>query len=72
MEDQWRSNGTVTPEIRSLEIENELLKASIEEAYRQIMPLDKIIFKYKTKEQFTHVKLREQSLMERIMPSVKV
>lgn len=62
----------MTPEIQSLEIENELLKASIEEAYSKIKPLDKMIFKYRAKEQFTHVKLREQSLMERILPSVKV
>jgi hypothetical protein len=62
----------VKPEIQSLEIENELLKASIEEAYRQIMPLDKILYRYMIAEQFTNAKMREQSMVERILPSVKV
>lgn len=72
MEYHARRNVTMTPEIRSLEIENEALKASIEEAYSKIKPLDKMIFKYTAKEQFTNIKLREKSLMERILPSVKV
>ena len=72
MEDRWRGRSPVNPKIQSLEIENEALKSSIEEAYSKIKPLDKMIFRYRAKEQFTHIKLREQSLMERIMPSVKV
>lgn len=70
--DRFDGKYEVTPKIRNLEVENETLKASIEEAYRQIMPLDKIILKYKVKEKFTSIKLREQSFMERILPSVKV
>lgn len=56
--------------ISELESDNEKLKEQIEKTYGQIYSLDKIIESYG--EDYISMKLRERSLLEKILPSKKI
>jgi len=56
--------------ISELESDNEKLKDQIEDTYRQIDSLDKIIKSYG--EDYISMKMRERSLLDKILPSKKI
>ena len=56
--------------ISELESDNEKLKEQIEDTYRQIDSLDKIIESYG--EDYISMKMRERSLLDKILPSKKI
>jgi hypothetical protein len=57
--------------IQGLESDDEKLKEQIEKVYGQIDSLDKILEGYPETD-FIRMKLREQSFMEKILPSKKI
>jgi hypothetical protein len=57
--------------IPELESDDEKLKEQIEKVYGQIDSLDKILEGYPETD-FTRMKIREQSLLEKILPSKKI
>lgn len=57
--------------IPELESDDEKLKEKIEKVYGQIDSLDKILEGYPETD-FTRMKIREQSLLEKILPSKKI
>jgi hypothetical protein len=55
--------------IQEFESTNEELKEEIEKTYRHIKSLDRILNIYLDGSDFTRMKLREKSFLEKILPS---
>jgi hypothetical protein len=63
-----RKNGANMGRLQELESENWRIREEIEKAYRQMTCLNKIIVLY-PETNFTRQSLREQSLLEKILPT---